>query len=121
MLAERGPLEWDGDHIGFPLCRLEKEYAAMKSKEMEEQIEIKVSPQGGVGDRDRMPLGMQPGPSHVPACPQNWRRRPSTHLPLRSPAGRRVSKGLPQGWRPVPVLEWQIRWIGPCPHGTPQL
>lgn len=49
MLAERGPQEWDSDHIGPPLCRLEKEYAAMKSKEMEEQIEIKVSPQGGRG------------------------------------------------------------------------
>lgn len=39
---ERGPWWWDSDHVSL-LCRLEKEYAAMKSKEMEEQIEIKVS------------------------------------------------------------------------------
>lgn len=32
----------DGDRMPYP-HRLEKEYAAMKSKEMEEQIEIKVS------------------------------------------------------------------------------
>lgn len=37
---KRGPRGWDSEHVGPPLCRLEKEYAAMKSKEMEEQIEI---------------------------------------------------------------------------------
>lgn len=41
---------WDGGHSSSLLCRLEKEYAAMKSKEMEEQIEIKVSPRGGGSD-----------------------------------------------------------------------
>lgn len=38
-----------GSHTPLP-DRLEKEYAAMKSKEMEEQIEIKVSP--GSGEQD---------------------------------------------------------------------
>lgn len=37
------------------LCRLEKEYAAMKSKEMEEQIEIKVSSGGDGPGWGRMP------------------------------------------------------------------
>lgn len=45
MLVGRGdPQGHDSNHGTLPLCRLEKEYAAMKSKEMEEQIEIKVSP-----------------------------------------------------------------------------
>lgn len=35
--------------------RLEKEYAAMKSKEMEEQIEIKVSSRGVREGKDGLP------------------------------------------------------------------
>lgn len=86
MLAERGPQEWDGDHSGPPVCRLEKEYAAMKSKEMEEQIEIKVSPQGGGAQRQDA-LGTQPCPGHEPACPRNLRRLPSAHLSPHPAAG----------------------------------
>lgn len=58
---KRGPQKWDSDHVSPLLRRLEKEYAAMKSKEMEEQIEIKVSPrrEGTVmGDRDGRSLAV---------------------------------------------------------------
>lgn len=46
MLAERGSPREGSSLVSppHPLRRLEKEYAAMKSKEMEEQIEIKVRP-----------------------------------------------------------------------------
>ena len=81
-----------------PLCRLEKEYAAMKSKEMEEQIEIKVS--RGSGGRDGVPLGGQPCPSRTQ--PVLRVRGVCLHTPaLPSPAGRRVSKGPPHCQRPV--------------------
>lgn len=54
---KRGPQRWVGDHVRPLLRRLEKEYAAMKSKEMEEQIEIKVSPRGEE-QRDGRPLAV---------------------------------------------------------------
>lgn len=45
-------------------CRLEKEYAAMKSKEMEEQIEIKVSwAREWGGGTEAAPRGSLPGSS----------------------------------------------------------
>lgn len=98
VLAERGPREWDSDHISPPLCRLEKEYAAMKSKEMEEQIEIKVSPQGG-GGQGRGPLGGAAGPQ--PRTSLSSESEPSS---LRSPAPSFTSRpACEQG--PMSVLE----------------
>lgn len=74
------------------LCRLEKEYAAMKSKEMEEQIEIKVS-SGGMGQAGAgcpgSPLMRVAPPSmgHTAGCPMASRGDPLAQLPFHSPPG----------------------------------
>lgn len=94
MLAERGPREWDGDHSGPPVRRLEKEYAAMKSKEMEEQIEIKVSPQGGGAQRQDA-LGTRPCPGHKPESEASSLRPP---VPSSSSRAHPAAGDPSQGW-----------------------
>lgn len=70
----------------------------MKSKEMEEQIEIKVSPQGG-GGQGRGPLGGAAGPQ--PRTSLSSESEPSS---LRSPAPSFTSRpACEQG--PMSVLE----------------